>query len=56
MIGACRALGRRVLVHQPVPTWTLAPGREPNWRNLMIQYAADGMFTDLIALRRMLVP
>jgi hypothetical protein len=21
------------------PAWTLADGREPNWRNLMIQYA-----------------
>lgn len=56
MIGACRALGRRVLVHHSVPTWTFAPGREPNWRNLMIQYAADDMFTDVTALRRLLVP
>jgi hypothetical protein len=56
MIGACRALGRRVLVYQPIPTWTFASGREPNWRNLMIQYAADGMFTDVTTLRQLLVP
>jgi nucleoside 2-deoxyribosyltransferase len=56
MIGACRALGRRVLAYQPIPTWTFASGREPNWRNLMIQYAADGMFTDVTALRQLLTP
>jgi hypothetical protein len=56
MIGACRALGRRVLVHHPAPTWTFAPGREPNWRNLMIQYAVDGRFADLPTLRRLLTP
>ncbi len=54
MIGACRALGRRILVHHPTPTWTFASGREPNWRNLMIQYAVDGRFTDIPTLRRLL--
>ena len=25
---------------------TFAHGREPNWRNLMIQYGVEAMFTD----------
>jgi len=24
--------------------WTFADGREPNWRNLMIQHAVSGRF------------
>jgi hypothetical protein len=55
MIGAAAAAGRTALAFQPVPAWTFAHGREPNWRNLMIQYAVGGVFTtaaDLKALVR----
>ncbi|MBV9449007.1 MAG: nucleoside 2-deoxyribosyltransferase [Streptosporangiaceae bacterium] len=44
IIGACAATGRPVLAAHP-GTWpTLANGREPNWRNLMIQYAVSARF------------
>jgi hypothetical protein len=53
MVGACAAVGRPVLAAY-TPGWqTFADGREPNWRNLMIQYALCGRFTtanELIAL------
>ncbi|MFI6079205.1 nucleoside 2-deoxyribosyltransferase [Actinoplanes sp. NPDC051343] len=42
LIGAAAATGRRVLAYCPGPAWTFAHGREPNWRNLMIQYAVTG--------------
>jgi nucleoside 2-deoxyribosyltransferase len=54
VIGASAALGRRVLAYQPTPSWTFAHGREPNWRNLMIQYAVHGRFTDVRSLRELL--
>ncbi|KIF69490.1 hypothetical protein HY68_14355 [Streptomyces sp. AcH 505] len=38
LAGAAVALGRRAAAFQPRPTYTHAHGREPNWRNLMIQY------------------
>ena len=42
--GARAAAGRPVLAAHP-GTWpTLADGREPNWRNLMIQYAVSARF------------
>ncbi|MFJ2130417.1 nucleoside 2-deoxyribosyltransferase [Streptomyces sp. NPDC087845] len=41
LIGAAAASGVRIAAFQPRPTFTHAHGREPNWRNLMIQYAAD---------------
>ncbi|MGI5185410.1 nucleoside 2-deoxyribosyltransferase [Dactylosporangium sp. CA-152071] len=41
MIGASRATGRRIIVLTNAGGWTFADGREPNYRNLMIQYAAD---------------
>ncbi|MEZ0108616.1 nucleoside 2-deoxyribosyltransferase [Catenulispora sp. EB89] len=44
MIGAAVARGRTVLAYNPAPAWTFAHGREPNWRNLMIQYGVSGMF------------
>ncbi|MDT3441094.1 MULTISPECIES: hypothetical protein [unclassified Pseudofrankia] len=50
MIGAAAATGRTALVWQPVPAWTFSPGREPNWRNLMIQYAVGGVFQDTAGL------
>jgi hypothetical protein len=53
MIGACTATGRPVLAGYTAGWQTFADGREPNWRNLMIQYAVYGRFTsigELIAL------
>ncbi|MEV6398498.1 nucleoside 2-deoxyribosyltransferase [Streptomyces sp. NPDC051907] len=41
LIGAALASGVRIAAFQSRPTFTHAHGREPNWRNLMIQYAAD---------------
>lgn len=42
---ACAASGRLVLAADPDGWWTFAEGREPNWRNLMVQYAVGGRFT-----------
>lgn len=47
LTGAFAALGRPVLARHPRPVWTFADGREPNRRNLMIQYAVRHWFTDL---------
>ena len=47
MIGACAATGRSVLAGYS-PGWqSFADGREPNWRNLMIQYAVQGRFAGI---------
>ncbi|MGH3622441.1 MAG: nucleoside 2-deoxyribosyltransferase [Sciscionella sp.] len=46
MTGACAALGRPILARQQALSWTFAHGREPNWRNLMIQYAIAARFSD----------
>ncbi|MEU3183036.1 nucleoside 2-deoxyribosyltransferase [Streptomyces sp. NPDC006923] len=45
LIGAAAALGRQVAAYQPRPVFTHAHGREPNWRNLMIQYASGAHIT-----------
>lgn len=45
LIGAALASGVRVAALQAHPTFTHAHGREPNWRNLMIQYAVDAHFS-----------
>jgi hypothetical protein len=53
LTGACAATGRDVLAPVTPGSWTFAAGREPNWRNLMIQYAITGRFAtmeDLTAL------
>jgi hypothetical protein len=42
--GACAAGGRPVLAAHPGSWPTLAEGREPNWRNLMIQYSVTARF------------
>ena len=42
--GACAANGRPVLAAHPGSWPTLAEGREPNWRNLMIQYSVTARF------------
>ncbi|MFD4922330.1 nucleoside 2-deoxyribosyltransferase [Streptomyces goshikiensis] len=45
LIGAALASGVPVAAFHPYPTFTHAHGREPNWRNLMIQYAVDAHFS-----------
>ncbi|TMR22469.1 hypothetical protein ETD86_11515 [Nonomuraea turkmeniaca] len=47
IIGACAATGRPVYAPDPGCWWTFAHGREPNYRNLMIQYGLTGTFSDL---------
>lgn len=54
LIGAGAALGLRILARQATRSWTFATGREPNWRNLMIQYAVHGRFDDVASLRQAL--
>jgi len=46
LIGAAIALEHQVTAYTPRTTWTFADGREPNWRNLMIQYAVGVRLTD----------
>lgn len=41
MIGAACATGQPVAAYLPRSTHTHAAGREPNHRNLMIQYGVD---------------
>jgi len=50
LIGATAALGHTAISYTPRPEYTHAPGREPNWRNLMIQYASRRLLTDPAAL------
>jgi len=47
MVGACVATGRPVLAADTEGWWTFADGREPNWRNLMIQYGISGRFASV---------
>jgi hypothetical protein len=56
MIGASVAASRRILAYQPAVSWTFAHGREPNWRNLMIQYAAGSRFSEPADLAWLTVP
>lgn len=43
-----RCCGSAGVGRSPPGSWlTLANGREPNWRNLMIQYAVRGRFTSV---------
>lgn len=44
IIGACVAAGRPVYAPNPRCWWTFADGREPNNRNLMIQYGLTATF------------
>lgn len=46
LIGAATALRRRIGAYLPTTTLTHAQGREPNWRNLMIQYAVGSRIRD----------
>ncbi|MFH9071333.1 nucleoside 2-deoxyribosyltransferase [Streptomyces alboflavus] len=50
LIGAASACGTRIAAYQPRLTFTHAHGREPNWRNLMIQYASSAHLSDPAAL------
>lgn len=43
-IGACVAAGRPIYAPDPGGWWTFADGREPNYRNLMIQYGLTDTF------------
>jgi hypothetical protein len=43
-IGACAATDRPVYTPHPGNWWTFADGREPNFRNLMIQYGLTGTY------------
>ncbi|MEV4172453.1 nucleoside 2-deoxyribosyltransferase [Nonomuraea sp. NPDC049709] len=52
VIGACAATGRPVFAPDPGCWWTFAHGREPNYRNLMIQYGLTGTFSDLDELTK----
>ncbi|MFI9552345.1 nucleoside 2-deoxyribosyltransferase [Nonomuraea endophytica] len=47
IIGACVATGRPVYAPEPGCWWTFAHGREPNYRNLMIQYGLTATFGNL---------
>ncbi len=46
LAGAFTALERPIHARHHRPVWSLASGREPNRRNLMIQYAIRHWFTD----------
>jgi hypothetical protein len=48
LIGATVAAGGRVLAYCPNTVWTFAHGREPNWRNLMIQYSVTERLSSTI--------
>ncbi|HEY0937546.1 MAG TPA: hypothetical protein VGD91_27880, partial [Trebonia sp.] len=54
IIGARKAAGRPVLAVHPGTGQTLADGREPNWRNLMIQYAVTARFAGTAQLAAVL--
>ncbi|WP_433432276.1 nucleoside 2-deoxyribosyltransferase [Nonomuraea sp. CA-141351] len=52
VIGACAATGRPVFAPEPGCGWTFAHGREPNYRNLMVQYGLTGTFSNLDELAK----
>lgn len=47
LIGACLAHGSRIFAQYRPRLRTHAPGREPNYRNLMVQYAVTRRFDSL---------
>jgi sugar/nucleoside kinase (ribokinase family) len=51
LIGAALASGVQIGAFSPRPTYTHAPGREPNRRNLMIQYAVHAHLDGTEAVR-----
>ncbi len=54
MIGGAAALAARIIAWHPTLSWTFARGREPNWRNLMIQYSVHARVWDLRSLEELL--
>jgi hypothetical protein len=54
LIGASVADNRPILADYADRSYTFAHGREPNYRNLMIQYSLTGRFRTLDGLRRLL--
>ncbi len=55
LIGASSAAQRRILASCSDRSWTFAPGREPNFRNLMIQYSIAARFRTLDEFRHLLL-
>lgn len=51
LIGAALATGVRIAAVHLRPSYTHASGREPNWRNLMIQYAVHAHLDDTEAVQ-----
>ncbi|MGW8558157.1 nucleoside 2-deoxyribosyltransferase [Streptomyces tubercidicus] len=51
LIGAALASDVRIAAFHPHLTYTHASGREPNWRNLMIQYAVHAHLKDREAVQ-----
>jgi len=54
--GACTATGRPVLAAHTGTWQTFADGREPNWRNLMVQYAVSGRFANISEFTALMDP
>lgn len=54
LIGGAAALDRRIIAWHPMPSWTFAHGREPNWRNLMIQYSIHARVSDVPSLESLI--
>ncbi|MFF8290019.1 hypothetical protein ACF068_12420 [Streptomyces sp. NPDC016309] len=51
LIGAALASGVGIAAVHFRPTYTHASGREPNWRNLMIQCAVHAHLDDMEAVQ-----
>lgn len=54
LVGASVAAGRRVLAAYEDNSYTFAHGREPNFRNLMVQYSLASRFRTVAELRKLL--
>lgn len=56
LVGAGAAAEQTVLAAESGGWWTFADGREPNWRNLMIQYGVTGRFAKASELTALALP